>query len=365
MEFLNGKSILIISPEGWGKSYLSKHHYAIELAKSNKVWFLNPPHTQVSETDTSNLPENLRLLNDRQIPGLRHFPQRLQRFIISKQYDALENKAGVKFQIVWNFDNSRYFHNDCFYDAYTIHHVVDEHMNYNFGIASRSAELCLGVTQQLVQTFKKYNEHAHFIDHAFAPFDYTTYQLPQNNLRKSASYVGNLLLPALDTALLIELAEENPDTDFYLIGSFGHNHLNVISGAKPNADLITLQNMSNVVMTGELSFQDAFTIASQTDIQMVPYFKTSRPMTNSSKLPFYLNNGKVIVGNEFSEHMHHGLIRMAGTAHEFKLIFSDTLDHLQYWNSEDKQHQRRQFALENTYQKRIDYIDRLISDSQP
>ena len=41
---LRGKKILIISPQHWGKMFLAKHHYAIELAKrGNEVYFLNPP----------------------------------------------------------------------------------------------------------------------------------------------------------------------------------------------------------------------------------------------------------------------------------------------------------------------------------
>jgi hypothetical protein len=363
MEFLKGKNILIISPEGWGKSFLSKHHYALELAKSNKVWFLNPAHTSITNAQAGELPENLTLINDRQLPGLRHYPQRIQRFIISKQFEQIENKTDVKFQVVWNFDNSRYFHHDCFYDAYTIHHVVDEHMNYNFAIASRSAELCLGVTHELAESLKHYNQNAHFIDHALAPFEYTAIQKPPGKGRWSVSYTGNLLLQALDLKLMHELAEAHADTDFYLIGSYGKNHLNVGIKAAENPELTKLMALPNVFATGELGFKDAFTLASQTDIQIVPYFRSNKPMTNSSKLPFYLYNGKAIVSNEFSEQRHHGLIRMASSPAEFKIIFSDTLQNLAVWNSAEKMQQRRQYALENTYQRRIQYIDKLITEA--
>ena len=44
MSALTNKTILIISPQGWGDMFISKHHYAIELAKKgNTVYFLNPP----------------------------------------------------------------------------------------------------------------------------------------------------------------------------------------------------------------------------------------------------------------------------------------------------------------------------------
>jgi hypothetical protein len=41
---LRNKTVLLISPERWGKMRVSKHHYAIELADRNcKVYFLEPP----------------------------------------------------------------------------------------------------------------------------------------------------------------------------------------------------------------------------------------------------------------------------------------------------------------------------------
>lgn len=364
MDFLHGKNILIISPEAWGVSYLSKHHYALELAKHNKIWFLNPPHSPVSKSEFQDLPESLYLLNDRQLPGMRHLPQRLQRLLITRQYEKLENKAGVKFQVIWNFDNSRYFHHDCFYDAYTIHHVVDEHMNYNFAAASRSAELCLGVTHHITDELKKHNTHAHFIDHALAPFQFATgirsYKKPG---RTTVAYTGNLLLQVLDLQLLIELATEFTTTDFLLIGSFEKNHLNVGKKAEPSEHIEKLKSLKNVVLTGELNFCEAFSIAAEADVQIVPYFNTTTPMTNSSKLPFYLFNGNVTVSNTFTEHKHHDLLRMASGSSEFRALLRDTLDNLAYWNSDDMREKRRSYALQNTYEKRIEFIDQLITDT--
>ena len=39
---MKNKIILLISPEAWGKSFVSKHHYASYLSKNNTVCFLNP-----------------------------------------------------------------------------------------------------------------------------------------------------------------------------------------------------------------------------------------------------------------------------------------------------------------------------------
>src|SRR5215216_5648547 len=42
MKLVN-QNILIISNEPWGNIWYSKHNYANELSKKNKVFFLNPP----------------------------------------------------------------------------------------------------------------------------------------------------------------------------------------------------------------------------------------------------------------------------------------------------------------------------------
>ena len=43
---LRNKTILILSPQAWGTMFLSKHHYAVELARlGNRVYYLNPPET--------------------------------------------------------------------------------------------------------------------------------------------------------------------------------------------------------------------------------------------------------------------------------------------------------------------------------
>ena len=49
---LKNKTILIISPERWGTNFVSKHHYALELAKNNNVYFLNPDGTEKARFKT-------------------------------------------------------------------------------------------------------------------------------------------------------------------------------------------------------------------------------------------------------------------------------------------------------------------------
>ena len=45
MGFLQNKTIVITSNEPWGDIWYTKHNYAAELSKKNKVYFVNPPNS--------------------------------------------------------------------------------------------------------------------------------------------------------------------------------------------------------------------------------------------------------------------------------------------------------------------------------
>jgi len=49
MKTITHKTILLISPQSWGNMFVSKHHYALELARAgNTVYFLNPPEEKIT-----------------------------------------------------------------------------------------------------------------------------------------------------------------------------------------------------------------------------------------------------------------------------------------------------------------------------
>ena len=73
MSGLRGKTILILSPQAWDTMFLSKHYYAIELAKrGNKVYFLNPPD-QVK----TNRKESISIHSSKEYPSLFLIDHRL------------------------------------------------------------------------------------------------------------------------------------------------------------------------------------------------------------------------------------------------------------------------------------------------
>src|SRR5688500_1207146 len=134
---LANKRILILSPQSWGKMYLSKHHYAIELTKAgNTVYSLNPPlvngadfpgNFRISDSGVQNLflidhrlrfPYNLKF----HAIGIFHW---LMRFHINKMLKSCKES----FDIIWSFDLGNLYPFRFFDTGLKVFHPVDEPLN--------------------------------------------------------------------------------------------------------------------------------------------------------------------------------------------------------------------------------------------
>src|SRR5438093_218809 len=94
--FFSGRNVIIISPEGWEHLFVSKHHYAIELAKHNKVFFLNPPSRKFSIEKSRY--ENLWVINYPPfIKGLRFCPLFLRRYFASRKFERIQKLSDIQF----------------------------------------------------------------------------------------------------------------------------------------------------------------------------------------------------------------------------------------------------------------------------
>ena len=364
MKYLKDKNILIISPESWGLSFLSKHHYALLLAElGNNVWFLNAPHSpslDLSMDITERTFGRLHLLSDSTQKGIRFLPEFFQKIFTKWSIRKLEEKAGVKWDLIWSFDNSRLFHLDCF-NGFKIHHVVDLPMNFHLKEASSSADLCLGVTTEIVHNLTKFNSNSHLVKHGWRLPMKTVSEEPLSTQRPRAAYMGNLLMKAFDANLFLELVNDYPNCDFILIGSETTNHLTRFADPERLAILKELKQCSNVRFVGELTYDAAFSLINVCDILLLMYFNFDRPFDNSSKLMSYLSTGKVVISNPVSEYQETNLLCIADSRKSFLKLFGEVLCNLDFWNSEEKSIKRKSYAEQFSYSNLIAQIDDLIT----
>lgn len=364
MKFLTNKNILIISPEAWGKSMLSKHHYAEQLcALGNRVWFLQPPGNSI-QTDSGIA--GLTILNDvRTIRGLRFFPAFLRKPIIRRQVRKISRDAAAQFDIVWSFDNSRYYDLSCFGQAFKIHHMMDYHTDFQTQKASEEADLCLGVTHGIVNKLRPHNQRSFFIQHGYSPIaNAGNSKLPHVKEKFKALYTGNLLIRFIDWNWMQALVADNPDVHFFFAGSYGRGNLNPHDDHDARREVDKIAQSGNVTLLGECSPAEIQNFMEEADILFLAYKHNEFPEStaNAHKLMAYLGSGKPVVASLTREYQEEGdLIYMASELSDYLHTFKKVKNNLNAYMRKDLIDRRKFYALNNTYRKQLERIDELIS----
>lgn len=359
MVFRN-KNILLISPEPWDHIFVSKHHYAVHLAKNdNVVFFLNPPSGKVNLRETQY--QNVYSVSYRGfIPGLRYFPGVLIRFFIKSAYRRLQKLCNVKFDVVWSFDNSVFFDFHALpRPILKISHIVDLNQNFQTKKAASTADICLATTDFIVKRLLLYTSKVYKINHGYNEIGKPAkIKLPGISPVK-VIYSGNLAMPYIDWKILYRIASANAGVDFLFIGP----HADVYSDEYKRK----LFDCQNVFAIGRIASELVPSYLHQADILLVSYQERHfEDQANPHKMMEYLGSGRAIVATwtaEYASLKEAGLIAMSRRNWEFPDIFAAVLSRLELWNTEEKQHQRSNIAMNNSYTRQIKRIEDCINPS--
>jgi glycosyltransferase involved in cell wall biosynthesis len=363
---IRGKIILLISPESWNHIFVSKHHYAIHLAKNNnRVYFLNPPGTVnlVSETDVTNL---FSVTYSGFIKGMRYYPSVLQRYFIHKKFVELQKLCGVEFDIVWSFDNS------VFYDftalpekILKISHIVDLNQDFQTEKAARTANFCFCTTEEIKDRLLRFNDKVFKINHGFNAQDsHNPLPLPGKSKIK-ALYAGNLAMPFLDWVLIDQAIGENSNVDFIFVGPNKDKFVDI--DKDQNKAKQKAIGRANSFFTGKIESNKLMDYLTGADILLVAYQeKYHKDQANPHKMMEYLGSGKMIVATHTAEYVElsgNNWIAMSVNNNDFSSLLGGVLRNLELWNAVDRQNFRKDFALSNTYVNQIQKIEKHLSDN--
>jgi hypothetical protein len=130
------KTYLLISPQPWGKMFLSKHNYAIELAEAgNKVYFLNPP-TYKRFSAKLNVRVQKEMSNLFLIDYDLSMPVHVLRFKARRVYDLIINNSLIRqinkladFDELWCFEPNIFSGFRPFNAKKKLLFIVDQHDN--------------------------------------------------------------------------------------------------------------------------------------------------------------------------------------------------------------------------------------------
>jgi hypothetical protein len=383
IETLVGKTILIISPQRWGNMSLSKHHYAIELAKrGNKVYFLNPPGKNeagkkgvVGITPSGVTPglwlieHSLRFPYNLKFHALPIF-HALMRFHVS----GIMKEIGRPVDIIWSFDLGNLYPFRLFGDRpFRIFHPVDEPLNQVAIQSARGANIIFAVTKEILEKYKAVPAPGYFINHGLAEeFAKEKLTFWEKSLPVRVGLSGNWTRPDIDTPCLLRIIREQPAVIFEFWGSYQSADSNIGGNNDPGMEefIRELQAAPNVVLHGPVPSVRLATELNRMDAFLICYNvqKDQSKGTNYHKVMEYLSTGKVIVSNNITTYcLRPDLVQMIPERDNndslpglFNMVVSD----IEQYNADSLREIRHSYAIDNTYGKQLDRIGSLLEKKE-
>ncbi len=381
MPTLRDKTILILSPQSWGKMFLSKHHYANELARrGNKVYFLNPPRQEQDGKGAfitifpSGSEDNLLLIDH----GL-WFPYKMKfhvlplfHWLMRSHVKKILKAIGQPVDIIWSFDLGNLYPFYQFGRApYKLFHPVDEPLNQAAINSGKGASVIFSVTQEILDKYAAFDGLRQVVNHGLSEEfleGVDPYRTPGIPLRTCLA--GNLLRPDLDRDILLQIVRENPAVLFEFFGSYTNSQSNIGGQEDPSTVnfINALQTQKNVRLHGAVSTGALAKMMREMDLFLICYDvkRDQSRGTNYHKIMEYLSTGKVVVSNNVTAYKGQPeLVQMVAEREhnrQLPVLFKQVLNDLAHFNDPSLQKKRISFAAANTYQKQLDRIERFITD---
>jgi hypothetical protein len=267
--------------------------------------------------------------------------------------EDLEYKCGARVDVVWLFENSRFYDMSFAGDRLRIYHQVDLNQIFHPATAARTASICFCTTDLIRDELSSYHPQVHVIHHGVRNFNCRV-PLSDNAMLHFRSagphlvYAGNLGMSYLDVRLLSSIPIAFPRATLHLVG-----------GCPEGSPLIQfLRNQPNVRWWGQVPSQMLPAIYERADALLVTYLESRwRDQASPHKLVEYLGSGIVTVAtytHQYRENRH--LLAMADLGDNYIELLRSVLDSLTTWNAPARKQQRIAFAEEHSYGRQLDRI---------
>lgn len=368
---LNNKKIIIISPEAWGNNFVSKHYYAHYLSKENEVYFLNPPkpwrlkNLFTRKIEKKKVQKGLWEIDFPFIvPRINLLPKWAQALFFGKQVRQIQEQLGIeKFDVVWSFTPLIYWNLGAWNTKKRLFHKVDFHPNaYCEKDICESADVVIGVADTVADPLRPYNSNTHKVGHAAALDDFEN-AIPNSNIpghnKIKVGYIGNMR-KQMDYDVLLAISNTHPEVDFIYIGPYGNSNLSDMNEEK-SPEFYKLFEQQNTFFIGEVPPSALMGYILSFDVNLVALTdKENLVYSTPHKTMAYFYSGKATVTSFFQEYVDKPfLVEMVEKNKDFPALFSKVISNLEHYNSSEKIKERRQFAIDHSYDKRIDKIIQL------
>ena len=378
------KTYLLISPQPWGKMFLSKHNYSIELAEAgNKVYFLNPPTYKKFSTKL-----NVRVKEEQQNLFLIDYdlsvPVHVLRFKARPVYDFIINNSLVrklnklaKFDELWCFEPNIFAGFRPFNAKKKLLFIVDQHDNATLKTLARESDGIATISSLIMDYFDFSDKPKLLLNHglnkrfvSLAKERLKTGLKSETHKPVKVAYVGNLLQGnRMDYETIKLIVTQNPSVEFHIYGPYEEkdNTLGSTLSEGLKSFLAFLKQSKNVFLHGihpqsklalDMQEMDAF-------LTCYNYLTDYNKSSNCHKIIEYLSTGKVCISNRIITYENtEGLLEMPReyTNENLPALFQHVITNIEEYNQPEKQKQRIAFSLENTYKKHIDTISSFLEE---
>lgn len=295
---LENQNILILSNEPWGDIWYSKHNYAYELSKKNKVFFLNPPGAfSLKNIFYSGIKENTVSPNITVLEYSNRLPVSLFNFwklndkIILNRLKKFFDKKKIHDLIFWTFDPIRLAFPEILNPKLIIVHAVDDYLfSYpSESMLAQKADHVFCVSNKFVTKYKGYNKNITVLPHAIPDDEFITVSHKRNGKLKGV-FIGKMD-SRIDAEFNLSVFKSFPEIEFKIIGLISDEFRN----------LFKKENLSNVILIPPVKSSEIKKHVSTADFCFI--FKKMYDGNNisSHKLLQYLAQGKPIFGTDFSD----------------------------------------------------------------
>lgn len=299
---LENQHILILSNEPWGETWFSKHNYAWELAKKNKVYFINPPspfqplNIFKSNLEVKNISDNLFVVDYKNILPVSFEPLRLinELFIFNRLKKFLKAK-GAHHPLFWTFDPSRLTSPEKLNCSFTIFHAVDKYrfLRQAEYVITKKADLIICVADEIAEIYRDKNKNVHVIPHAIASDEIIKQRKPRGE-KLSGVFVGNID-KRIDFEYTANMIQRFPEVVFHFVGKI------IKDGS--SSHLVFDKGYKNVIHHGEKPFKELKKFISHADFCIL--FKVDEVGGNkisSHKMLQYFAQGKPIFASHLTQY---------------------------------------------------------------
>jgi hypothetical protein len=374
------KIVFIISLEHWGGMKLSKHHYAMELAKNNcRVFFIESPRPSNKDVTIESCDDhpNIKIVKYKPVyRGKRFLPRFIFNRLLQYQIKLLLKTIGVKPDVVWSFQGYLLGNLQLFGAPVTIFFAADSFSETKLPREIYSADILFGVSDTIYNRIKESGKPTFQINHGLQrEFVESAQRLSGaemkvvSNKNISVGYSGNLRMEALDRQTMMKVIRNNPEIKFVFWGTYSKygSNLGVAFKDKEVDEFIDfLENSGNVQLRGVVSSKQLQQEMIEMDMFWICWnlqLSTFWDGSNSHKILEYLSTGKPVVSHYVSSYKNNNMLYMLSTKDnlEYELLFNDIVNKIKTGESAEVIKRRLSFAINNSYQSQLKFIEDKIN----